>query len=70
VRKNKMERQRTLFYGFIVGVILMVLPLPEFSFWVDVLDVVEPIFDYSGFILFAICGVPLVLDILRNLFSR
>jgi hypothetical protein len=65
-----MERERTLFYGFIVGVILMILPLPEFFFWEDVLDVVNAIFDYSGFILFVICGIPLIIDDLKKLFSK
>ncbi|MCA1030920.1 hypothetical protein LCL95_07805 [Bacillus timonensis] len=65
-----MERQRTLFYGFIVGVVLMILPLPKFFFWEDVLDVVEAIFDYSGFILFVICGVPLIIHVLKNIFNK
>jgi hypothetical protein len=65
-----MERQRTLFYGFIVGVILMILPLPEFSFLEDVLDVFKAIFDYSGFILFVICGIPLIIDIIKKLVSK
>jgi hypothetical protein len=65
-----MERQRTLFYGFIVGVILMILPLPEFFFWEDVLDIVKAIFDYSGFILFVICGIPLIVGVINRLFSK
>ncbi|WP_202080147.1 hypothetical protein [Caldalkalibacillus salinus] len=65
-----MDKQRTLFYGFIIGVILMVLPLPKFFFWEDVLDVVNILFDYSGFFLFVICGFPLINNVLRHLISN
>ncbi|RSD28635.1 hypothetical protein [Mesobacillus subterraneus] len=61
-----MDRQRILFYGFIIGATLMVLPIPMFFFWRDVSDVVDAAFDYLGFILFVVCGVPLIKDILKT----
>jgi hypothetical protein len=62
-----LDKQRTLFYGFIVGFVLMVLPIPNFFFWKDVIDNISIIFDYAGFIIFGICGIPLIIDVVRSL---
>ncbi|MFD2444038.1 hypothetical protein ACFSO7_08570 [Bacillus sp. CGMCC 1.16607] len=61
-----MDKQRTLFYGFIVGFVLQVLPIPNFFFWEDVIDNVSIIFDYAGFIFLGICGIPLIIDVFRS----
>lgn len=60
-----MDRQKTLFYGFIVGFTMMILPIPEFFFWVDVIEHVESFFRWLGFIIFVICGVPIIYDVFR-----
>jgi putative Mn2+ efflux pump MntP len=61
-----LDKQRTFFYGFMVGFVLMILPVPHFFFWKDVTDNVEVIFRYSGFALMVVCGIPLIIDVFRN----
>ncbi|WP_316568810.1 hypothetical protein [Neobacillus sp. YIM B06451] len=61
-----MDKQRTFFYGLIVGFVLLILPIPHFFFWQDVTDIVEAIFRYSGFVLMVVCGIPLIFDVFRN----
>lgn len=60
-----MDRQRTFFYGLIVGFIMLVLPIPQFFFWEDVMEHVTAIFHYIGFILLVVCGIPLIIDVLK-----
>lgn len=64
-----MDKQRTLFYGFMVGFVLMILPIPQFFFWKDVTDNVELIFRYSGFVMLVVCGIPLIMDVFRNIYK-
>lgn len=61
-----MDKQRTFFYGFIVGFVLLILPIPHFFFLKDVMENVEVIFQYSGFVLMVVCGIPLIIDVFRN----
>ncbi|GGI11806.1 hypothetical protein [Gottfriedia solisilvae] len=65
-----MDRQRTFFYGFIIGVTLMIVPIHPFFFWRDVMDIVDTIFRYLGFVLFLICGGALIKDLYRVIVSR
>lgn len=62
-----MDRERTFFFGFIAGVCLMSLPIPEFFFWRGITEHVTAFFRYSGFILLVVCGVPLIASVLRAL---
>lgn len=61
-----LDKQRTFFYGFVVGFILMIVPVPSFFFWRDVMEHVDAIFRNSGFLMLVVCGIPLVIDVFRN----
>jgi len=61
-----LDRQRTFFYGFIVGFVLMTFPIPTFFFWRDVMEHVELLFRYFGFLLLVVCAIPLMSDVLRS----
>lgn len=65
-----MDRQRTLFYGFIIGFALMIVPIPRFFFWMDMNEEVSIIFSYIGFFIFFICGVPLIFDVYKILAKK
>jgi putative Mn2+ efflux pump MntP len=61
-----MDKQRTFFYGFIVGFAFMIIPIPEYFFWEGILEHIYTLFRYMGFILLVFCGLPLVYYVLRN----
>jgi hypothetical protein len=65
-----MDRQRTLFYGLIIGFALLIVPIPRFFFWMDLIETVAIIFRYIGFIIFLICGVPLMIDVYKILVKK
>lgn len=59
-----MDRQRTLFYGFIIGFALLISPIPSVFYWMDDNEVV---FRYLGLTLSFICGFPLIIDVIKVL---
>ncbi|CEG27213.1 hypothetical protein [Bacillus sp. B-jedd] len=65
-----MEKQRTLFYGFIIGFALLIVPIPRFFFWMDMIEAVASTFRYLGFIIFLICGIPLIIDVFKVLAAK
>lgn len=65
-----MEKQRTLFYGFIIGFSLLIVPIPRFFFGMDIIEVVASTFRYLGFIIFLICGIPLIMDVFKILTTK
>jgi hypothetical protein len=62
------ENGRIFFYGFVVGTVLM--PIPNFFFWSGILDHVETIFRYAGFVLFAACGSTIIVQVVRTSFGK
>jgi hypothetical protein len=60
-----MDIQRTYFYGFVVGFILLVLPIPHFFFLSGVMEHVVVTFHYIGFILLLVCAIPLIVDVIK-----
>lgn len=65
-----MDKQRSIFYGLIVGFTLMIFPIPYFFFWDGVMDIVKPTFHYIGFFIFIICAVLLTFDLFKVLFKN
>jgi putative Mn2+ efflux pump MntP len=64
------EDTRIWFYGFVVGTVLMLMPVPNFFFWKDVIEHVESIFQYVGFVFFAVCGVALLVRVIRSFIGK
>jgi hypothetical protein len=64
------DNTRVFFYGFIVGTVLLLMPIPHFFFWSGVLDQVEIIFRYLGFALFGACGITIIIRVARAFFER
>ncbi|HZG83696.1 hypothetical protein [Paenibacillus sp.] len=64
------ENARIIFYGFIVGTVLMTMPIPAFFFWKDVTDVVETVFRYVGFVFFAVCGITVMLRVIGTFVGK
>ena len=44
-----MDKQRTIFYGFVVGFVLKIVPVPSYFFWVDVKEHIDAIFEIVAF---------------------
>jgi len=61
---------RIFFYGFVVGTVLLLMPIPNFFFWSGVLDHVETIFRYLGFVFFATCGITIIVRVARTFFGK
>lgn len=61
---------RIFFYGFVVGTVLMLMPVPKFFFWKDVIEHVEAVFSYIGFVFFAVCGMAVMLRVIRTFFEK
>ncbi|WP_421378003.1 hypothetical protein ACOJQI_11890 [Bacillus salacetis] len=61
-----MDKQRTLFYGFIVGFAMLVLPIPNFFFFNGVIEDIGILFDYIGFALFVVCGISLIIKVAQS----
>jgi putative Mn2+ efflux pump MntP len=64
------DDNRIFFYGFVVGTVLMVMPVPRFFFWRGVLDHVESLYRYVGFIFFVICGVVILARVIRTIIKK
>ena len=60
------DKQRTIFYGFVVGFVLKIVPVPSYFFWVDVKEHIDAIFRNSGFLMLVVCGIPLIVGVFRN----
>jgi hypothetical protein len=60
-----MYKQRTFFYGLMVGFTLMIFPIPRIFFWEDTMDIVEPVFRSFGFFIFIICSFTILLDLVK-----
>ena len=56
-----MDRQRALFYGFIIGLVLVIAPIPNPFYW---MDDNEATFRYLGLIISFICAIPLIIDVI------
>ncbi len=65
-----MDRQRTLFYGLMIGFALLIVPIPGFFFWMDIIEIVAMIFRYIGFLIFLVCGIPLIIDVYKILAKK
>jgi len=64
------EDTRIWFYGFVVGTVLMLMPAPKFFFWKDVVEHVETILQYIGFVFFAICGFIILAQVVRRFIGK
>jgi hypothetical protein len=64
------EDIRILFYGFIVGTVLMVMPIPGFFFWRDVIEKVGALFRYTGFIFFTVCGIAILVEVIKAILRK
>jgi hypothetical protein len=65
-----MDRQRALFYGFIIGLVLVNAPIPRVFYW---MDDNEAAFRYLGLIISFICAIPLIIDVIvvfKSLFKE
>jgi hypothetical protein len=63
------DRQRALFYGFIIGVVLLNAPIPHVFYWIDN----EAVFRYLGLVISLICAIPLIIDVIevfKNIFKE
>lgn len=60
-----MDKQRSMFFGFILGFALLLVPVHPFFFWKDAVDGVETFFHYVGIIFFVICGIALIIDVIK-----
>ncbi|MCR2805687.1 hypothetical protein [Paenibacillus soyae] len=61
----KQENTQIFFYGFIVGCVLLLMPIPHFAFWSGIMEHIEAVFRYLGFVLFAACGLTIVVGVGR-----
>jgi ABC-type proline/glycine betaine transport system permease subunit len=57
-----MDRQRTFFYGFIMGVVFMMFPIPSVSVLGDLLVSIQGAIQIIGLILFIVCSIPLLIN--------
>lgn len=64
------DNTRIFFYGFVVGSMLLLMPIPNFFFWRGVIDNVETIFRYLGFVFFAACGITIIVRVVRTFFEN
>jgi putative Mn2+ efflux pump MntP len=64
------DNNQIIFYGFVVGSVLLLMPVPSFFFWRDTIDQIETLFRYIGFVLFAICGITIIIRVIRTFFGK
>jgi putative Mn2+ efflux pump MntP len=64
------DNTRIFFYGFVVGSVLLLMPIPHFVFWSGILDHVETVFRYIGFVLFAACGITIIVRVVRTFLGK
>ncbi|MEQ2526960.1 hypothetical protein WMO40_09625 [Bacillaceae bacterium CLA-AA-H227] len=65
-----MDRQRALFYGFIIGLVLVIAPIPSSFYWIDG---TVSVFRYLGLVISFICAIPLIIDVIvvyKNIFKE
>jgi hypothetical protein len=65
-----MDRQRTYFYGFIMGVIFMMFPVPSVSVLGDLLVSIKGAIQIIGLILFIVCSIPLLISTYKAFISN
>jgi hypothetical protein len=64
------DRQRALFYGFIIGLVLLIAPIPGVFYW---MDDNEAVFRYLGLVICVTCAIPLIIDVIevfKNIFKE
>jgi tellurite resistance protein TehA-like permease len=64
------DRQRALFYGFIIGLVLLIAPIPAVFYW---MDDNEAVFRYLGLVICVTCAIPLIIDVIevfKNIFKE
>ena len=57
---SAIDRSLKVFMGFIVGISLMLIPVP--GIFSSISEVISEVFDIIGFIMFSICGVIICYD--------
>lgn len=66
----KNDNIRIFFYGFVVGCALLLMPIPQFVFWSGILEHVETVFRYIGFVFFAACGITILVRVVRTFLGK
>lgn len=61
------EKIRIFFIGFIVGFAFTVVPVPNFGFFGDVVDIVLPLCRAVGFMTMIILAVPILIETFSSL---
>lgn len=64
------DHTRIFFYGFVVGTVLLLIPVPQFVLWNGILEHVETMLRFIGFIFFAICGIAILERVVRTLMGK
>ncbi|MCR2805708.1 hypothetical protein [Paenibacillus soyae] len=64
------DNTQIFFYGFVVGCVLLLMPIPHFFFWSGIMEHVEAVFRYLGFILFMACGITVIVRVARAFMGR
>lgn len=65
-----MDKDRSLPLGFFVCFALTLMPLPDFSFWPGMADVLDFIVHDLAFVLAVVFAVPLLWRALRRMVGR
>ncbi|WP_246938511.1 hypothetical protein [Bacillus pinisoli] len=60
-----MDRQRTFFYGLIMGVVFMMFPVPSVSILGELLVTLKGAIQIIGLILFIACSLPLMVSVYK-----
>lgn len=60
-----MDRQRTFFYGLIMGVVFMMFPVPSISILGELLVTLKGAIQIIGLILFIACSIPLLVSVYK-----
>ncbi|TMV42903.1 hypothetical protein FE783_36830 [Paenibacillus mesophilus] len=64
------DNTRIFFYGFVVGSVLLLMPIPHFVIWSGILEYVETVFRYIGFVLIAACGIKIIVRVVRTFLGK
>lgn len=65
-----MDKDRSLLFGFLVCFALTLMPLPDFSFWSGMTDLLDFVVHDLSFVLALVFAVPLLWRALRRLVGR
>ncbi|MBM7659684.1 hypothetical protein JOC85_000451 [Bacillus mesophilus] len=65
-----MDRQRTFFYGFIVGVVFMMFPIPSVSVLGNLLVSIQGAIQIIGLIVFIACSIPLLISTFKAFMNQ